>query len=109
MADTNAFNGQLASGDNTVVPAVAYGVVSTIVKCTAYNDNASARTVIINIVNSGGSVATTNRVVSKTLQPGEAYTFPEVVGQRLTAGMFVSANASAASSVNLKIDLSNRT
>lgn len=109
MADTNAFNGQLASGDNTVVPAVAYGVVSTIVKCTAYNDNASARTVIINIVNSGGSVATTNRVVSKTLQPGEAYTFPEIVGQRLTAGMFVNANASAATSVNLKIDLSNRT
>ena len=27
MADTCAYNGQLASGDNTVVPAVAYGVV----------------------------------------------------------------------------------
>lgn len=109
MADTNAFNGQLASGDNTVVPAVASGVVSTIVKCTAYNDNAAARTLILNVVSSGGSVATTNRFVTKTLQPGEAYTFPEIVGQRLTAGMFVNANASAATSVNLKIDLSNRT
>jgi len=109
MADTCAYNGQLASGDNTVVSAVASGVVSTIVKCTAYNDNASPRTVIINVVSNGGSVATSNRFVTKTLQSGEAYTFPEVVGQRLTAGMFVNANASAATSVNLKIDLSNRT
>jgi len=41
-------------------------------------------------------------VKTKTLQPGECYTFPEIVGSALGAGGFISTIASAASAINIR-------
>jgi hypothetical protein len=41
-------------------------------------------------------------VKTKTLQPAETYTFPEIVGQILSPGAFISTIASAATSINIR-------
>jgi hypothetical protein len=39
---------------------------------------------------------------TKTLQPAEVYTFPELVGQVLSAGAFISTIAGTASAINIR-------
>lgn len=71
-------------------------------KFTGYNHTAGAVTLAVNIVESGGTAANTNRVVLYTLAAGETYTFPEVVGHYLNAGDFISTIAGAANSVSIR-------
>lgn len=63
---------------------------------------AAASIVYIYIVPAGGSTATSNLFVQKTLQGQETYTFPEVVGHTLEAGDFIAAYSSVASSVSFR-------
>lgn len=78
--------------------------VSTIIdKFTATNYSAAAATVSVNIVSSGGSAGNDNLIVkAKTLQPSETYTFPELVGQVLASGGFISTLAGTASAINIR-------
>lgn len=78
--------------------------VSTIIdKFTATNYSAAAATVSVNLVTSGGSAGNDNLVVkAKTLQPSETYTFPELVGQVLASGGFISTIAGTASAINIR-------
>ena len=78
--------------------------VSTIIdKFTATNYSAAAATVSVNIVSSGGSAGNDNLIVkAKTLQPSETYTFPELVGQVLASGGFISTIAGTASAINIR-------
>lgn len=78
--------------------------VSTIIdKFTATNYSAAAATVSVNLVTSGGSAGNDNLVVkAKTLQPSETYTFPEIVGQVLASGGFISTLAGTASAINIR-------
>lgn len=78
--------------------------VSTIIdKFTATNYSAAAATVSVNLVSSGGSAGNDNLVVkAKTLQPSETYTFPELVGQVLASGGFISTIAGTASAINIR-------
>lgn len=71
-------------------------------KFTAHNYSAGAVTLAVNFVPSGGAAATSNRVVLYTLAAGETYLFPEVVGQYLNTGDFVSTIAGAAASVSIR-------
>ena len=78
--------------------------VTTIIdKFTATNYSGGAETLSVNLVTSSYSAGNDNLIVkTKTLQPAETYTFPEIVGQVLNAGDFISTIASAATSINIR-------
>jgi hypothetical protein len=79
------------------------GVTTLIDKFTATNYSATAATLSVNLVSSGGSAGNDNLIIkTKTLQPSETYTFPEIVGAALGAGGFISTIASAASAINIR-------
>lgn len=71
-------------------------------KFTATNTTGSPVTISVNLVANLGSVSASNQVVSaKSIAPGEAYNFPELVGQSLEAGGFISTIASAATALTI--------
>ena len=79
------------------------GVQTIIDKFTATNYNTSAATISVNLVTAAGSAGNDNLIVkTKTLQPAETYTFPELVGHVLPNGGFISTIASAASTINIR-------
>ena len=79
------------------------GVTTIIDKFTATNYSASAATISINLVTVAGSAGNDNLIVkTKTLQAGETYTFPEIVGQVLSPSGFISTIAGAASAINIR-------
>lgn len=72
-------------------------------KFTATNTSAGNVTLGVNIVTSGGSVGASNLIVdSRAIAPDETYTFPELVGQVLESGGFISTIASAATSLTIR-------
>jgi len=81
----------------------ASGVTTIIDKFTATNYDTAARTLSVNLVTSGDAAGNQNLIVkTKTLQAGETYTFPEIVGQVLASGGFISTIASAATTINIR-------
>lgn len=77
--------------------------VTVIDKFTATNYSALAASISVNLVTNGSSAGNDNLIVkTKTLQPGETYTFPEIVGAALAQDGFISTLASAASSINIR-------
>ena len=72
-------------------------------KFTATNTSAANVTLSVNLVTSGGSAGVTNLIVdSRAIAPDETYTFPELVGQVLESGGFISTIASAATSLTIR-------
>ncbi len=72
-------------------------------KFTATNVVATNITISVNLVPSGNVAGTSNLVVNaRTVAPGETYTFPELVGQVLESGGFISTLTSAASSLVIR-------
>ena len=93
---------QLAASQTTLYTAT--GLRTILDKITATNVSASTVTITINVVASGGTAGGTNTLVSaKSLQAGESYGFPELIGHVLNAGDFVSVLASAATSINFRM------
>lgn len=79
------------------------GVKTIIDKFTATNYSASAATISINLVTSTDTSGNQNLITkTKTLQPSEVYTFPEIVGQVLNAGDFISTIAGTATAINIR-------
>lgn len=79
------------------------GVQTIIDKFTATNYSASAATISVNLVTAAGSAGNDNLIVkTKTLQPSETYTFPELVGHVLPVSGFISTIAGTASAVNIR-------
>lgn len=79
------------------------GTRTIIDKFTGTNTTGAAATLTVRLVASGGAAGVTNTVVSaKTLQPGEAYTFPEVVGHVLNPGDFISTLAGTAAALTIR-------
>ena len=65
-------------------------------KFTATNTSAANVTFSVNIVTSGGSAGASNLIVdSRAIAPDETYTFPELVGQVLASGGFISTTGTA--------------
>jgi hypothetical protein len=82
----------------------ATGVTTIIDKFTATNYSASAATVSVNLVTVSGSAGNVNLITkTKTLQASEVYTFPELVGQVLNPGDFISTIAGTASAINMRV------
>ena len=82
----------------------ATGVTTIIHKFTATNYNTAAATISVNLVTAAGAAGNANLITkTKTLQPAEVYTFPELVGQVLNPGDFISTIAGTASSINMRV------
>ena len=72
-------------------------------KFTATNFSSGMVNVSVNLGAVSEAAANSNLIVkTRTLQPGETYTFPEIVGHTLPSGGYVSTLASAAAAVNLR-------
>lgn len=81
----------------------ANGVTAIIDKFTATNYDTVARTISVNIVTGADTAGNQNLIVkTKTLQAGETYTFPEIVGIALAVSGFISTIASSATAINIR-------
>lgn len=79
------------------------GVTTIIDKFTATNYSAVPATISVNLVTLAGSSGDLNLITkTKTLQASEVYTFPEIVGQVLGIGDFISTIAGTATSINIR-------
>jgi hypothetical protein len=79
------------------------GVQTIIDKFTATNYSGAAATISVNLVSPSGSAGNDNLIVkTKTLQPSETYTFPELVGHVLPVSGFISTIAGTATSINIR-------
>ena len=81
----------------------ATGVTTLIDKFTATNYSASLATISVNLVTLADTAGNANLIVKdKPLQAGQTYIFPELVGQALASGGFISTIVSASSSINIR-------
>lgn len=82
----------------------AEGVRTIIDKFTATNTSATANaTLSVFLVPLAGTAGDANVTVkTKSLQPLEAYTFPEIVGHVLEAGTFISTLAGTATTISIR-------
>ena len=76
---------------------------SIIDKFTVTNTSAGNVTISVNLVTVTGSAATSNLIIdTRAIAPDETYTCPELVGQALESGGFISTLASAATSLTIR-------
>jgi 3-deoxy-D-manno-octulosonic acid (KDO) 8-phosphate synthase len=95
-----AKNMENAQTTQYVAPASTTTIID---KFTATNFSSSMVNVSVNLGAAGSATGNDNLIVqTRTLQPGETYTFPEIVGHTLPSGGYVSTLASAAAAVNLR-------
>lgn len=81
----------------------ATGVTTLIDKFTATNYSAAVANISVNLVTALDTAGNQNLIVkTKSLQPSETYTFPEIVGAALAPSGFISTLASAASSITIR-------
>jgi hypothetical protein len=93
---------QMAATQTTQYTATA--VRAIIDKATVTNTDSVARTFGVNLVQVAGSAAASNLIIdTKTVQPDETYTCPELVGHVLEPGAFISTIASAATALTLRV------
>jgi hypothetical protein len=78
--------------------------VTTIIdKFTATNYSASAATLSVNLVTSLDNPGNANLVVKTvSIQPGQTYLFPELIGHVLLNGGYISTIAGTATAVNIR-------
>lgn len=94
---------QLPAAATTIATAAA-NTRLIIDKLSVINTSAATVTVTVNVVQSGGSVATTNALINAySLVQNGTYGCPEIVGHVLNPGDFVSVTASAATAVNARL------
>ena len=93
---------KIAEGTQTT-QYTANGVTVIIDKFTATNYDTAARTISVNLVTAGDTAGNQNLTVkTKTLQPAESYTFPELVGHVLQPSGFISTLASTGTAINIR-------
>lgn len=89
--------------DSQTTQYTSANVQTIIDKFTATNYSGAAASISVNLITPAGSAGNDNLIVkTKTLQPSETYTFPELVGHVLPVGGFISTIASAAASINIR-------
>jgi hypothetical protein len=78
--------------------------VTTIIdKFTATNYSASAATLSVNLVTSLDNPGNANLVVKTvSIQPGQTYLFPELIGHVLLNGGYISTLAGTATAINIR-------
>ena len=82
----------------------ATNVRAIIDKATVTNTSASNVTLSVNLVTVSGSAGASNLIIdNRTIVPDETYLCPELVGQGLEAGGFISTIAGAATSLTMRV------
>jgi len=82
----------------------ANGVTTIIDKFTATNYSGSAATISVNLITATGTASNDNLIVkNKSLAASETYIFPELVGQILPSGGFISTIVGTASAINMRV------
>jgi hypothetical protein len=72
-------------------------------KATVTNTSATAASLSVNLVTTGDSPGAANLIVdARVIAPDECYTLPELVGQVLEAGGYISTLASATSALTIR-------
>ena len=93
-----------AESSETTQYTAGTGTRTIIDKFTGTNVTASAATLTVKIIASGGTASADETIVyQKTIAAGETYTFPEVTGQILNAGDFLSTLAGTASAIVVRM------
>ncbi len=81
----------------------ATNVTTIIDKFTATNYSGSAANISVNLVTPSDTAGNQNLITKeKVLQASEVYTFPEIVGQVLASGGFISTIAGTGSAINIR-------
>jgi hypothetical protein len=81
----------------------ATGIKAIIDKFTVTNTSAANVSFSVNLVASGDTAGTSNLILdARAIAPSETYTCPELVGQTIDAGSFISTLASAATSLTIR-------
>ena len=94
---------KIAVATDTTQYTAPAGVTAIIDKFTATNYDTVPRTISVNLVTIADTAGNQNLIVkTKTLQPTETYTFPELVGHVLAPGGFISTIASNATGINIR-------
>jgi hypothetical protein len=82
----------------------ATNVRAIIDKATVTNTSASNVTLSVNLVTVSGSAGAANLIIdTRTIVPDETYLCPELVGQVLEAGSFISTIAGAGTSLTMRV------
>jgi hypothetical protein len=72
-------------------------------KFTVTNTTANNETISVNLVSVGGTPGASNLIVdARSIAPDETYTCPELVGQVLEPGGFISTIASTGSALTIR-------
>lgn len=72
-------------------------------KFTVTNTSAANETISVNLVAVNGAPGNENLIVdTRSVAPDETYTFPELVGQVLDSGTFISTIASAPNALTIR-------
>lgn len=72
-------------------------------KFTGTNVSAINATLSVNLVANTGTASSSNLITNtRTIAPGETYTFPELSGHSLEPGGYISTIASASSSIVIR-------
>lgn len=80
----------------------ATGVTTIIDKFTVTNTTAGVVAITVKLIASGGGASAANTIISaKGIAAGETYTAPELVGQVLAPGGFISTLAGSATSLTI--------
>ena len=83
---------------------IANGVTTIIDKFTATNYSGSSATISVNLISPTGTASNDNLIIKqRTLAASETYIFPELVGQILPSGGFISTIAGTASAINMRV------
>lgn len=93
---------QAAAAETTqyTAPAATRTIID---KFTGTNTTGTAATLTVKLIQTGGAAGAANTIVStKSLAPGECYTFPEIVGHVLNPGDFLSTLAGTAAAITLR-------
>jgi hypothetical protein len=94
---------KIAESTQTTQYTAGNNITTIIDKFTATNYSGSTATISVNIITVADTAGNKNLIVkTKSLTAGETYTFPEIVGQALEPGGFISTIASAASAINIR-------
>ena len=92
-----------AENSETTQITAAASTKNIIDKFTATNVTAGAVTLTVKIIASGGTASADETILSaKSIAAGETYTCPELVGQVLNAGDFLSTLAGTATAVVIR-------
>lgn len=82
----------------------ANNVTTIIDKFTVTNFSSGAVWISVNLVTSGDTAGNQNLIYKQfMLQAGQTYGFPELVGQILSPGGFISTVAGTAASLNMRV------